>query len=179
MRRLLNKFETWCCKYKLKSFGKGSSICYPATLNHPELITIGKNVSIRENAWLNCVGTTPSLSIGDNSYLGRFIHINAYSSVVIEENVLISDRVFISDVHHAYQNPDIPIMNQGVTTPSPVLLKKGCWIGGGAVIMPGVTIGHNAVVAANAVVTHDVPDRMIARGVPANNFEMNIEKDNK
>lgn len=152
------------------AFGRGAQINYPALINSPASIEVGARVWIREHAWLNCVaGSTPGprLVIGEGSYLGRFVHINAYESVVIESSVLISDRVFISDVHHEWRNPDVPIIEQGVTAPRPVRLKTGCWIGIGAVIMPGVTIGRNAIVGANAVVTRDVPDHMVALGVPA------------
>jgi acetyltransferase-like isoleucine patch superfamily enzyme len=51
-----------------------------------------------------------------------------------------------------------------------VILQEGCWIGIGAVILPGVTVGRNSVVAANAVVTKDVPDRVVVGGVPARNI---------
>ncbi|MBI4196750.1 MAG: sugar O-acetyltransferase, partial [Deltaproteobacteria bacterium] len=61
--------------------------------------------------------------------------------------------------------------------PRPVRLKRGCWIGVGAVIMPGVTIGQNAIVAANAVVTRDLPDNMIARGIPARNYDKKVGDD--
>lgn len=56
---------------------------------------------------------------------------------------------------------------QGDSFIGAVVLQEGCWIGVGAVILPGVTIGRNAVVAANAVVTHNVPDRAVVGGIPA------------
>lgn len=170
IREIINRLHSLLIKSQFQSFGARSKLDFPATINNGKSISIGSKVHIREHAWLNCIaqpaGTT-SLTIGSGSYVGRFIHINAYESVVIEDDVLISDRVFISDVHHAFQDRNVPIINQGVTKPKPIRLKSGCWIGINACIMPGVSIGKNAIVAANSVVTRDVPDYSIARGVPA------------
>jgi acetyltransferase-like isoleucine patch superfamily enzyme len=137
-------------------------------------IRLGNNVTIREHAWLNCEPNPNhaiNLSIGSGCYLGRFIHINARESVTIEDNVLIADRVFITDHHHGCDNLDMPIISQPLPAGHPVRIGQGSWIGIGAAIFPGVTIGQNAIVAANAVVTRDVPDHAVARGVPARMFE--------
>jgi len=132
---------------------------------------VGNQVHICEQAWLNAKDTRgdgqPTLRIADRTYIGRFVQINAWQSVTIEEDVLISDRVFISDADHNFRRADIPIGMQGDAYIGPVTLCDGCWIGIGAVILPGVRIGRNAVVAANAVVTRDVPDRTVVGGIPA------------
>lgn len=168
-KKALTRLYVLLIKSSFASFGKNSVINFPATVNFPKSIAIGQDVWIREHAWLNCAGDdhAQKLSIGDGSYIGRFVHINAYESVVLEDHVLISDRVFISDVHHEFSDDIKPIIKQGVTHPKPILLKSGCWIGIGACIMPGVTIGRNAIVGANAVVTQDIPDGTIALGIPA------------
>lgn len=168
--KIFQRFYTFLIKLKFGSFGRKSRIEFPSTINFAKNIFVGENVWIREHSWLNCDGRfddNPRLTIGANSYIGRFSHINAYDSVIIEDSVLISDRVFITDVHHESSDPFVPIKDQGTTKPKPVRLKKGCWIGVGASIMPGVTIGQNSVVAAHAVVTKDIPDNMIGRGIPA------------
>lgn len=155
---------------RLGSCGSGFEIRYPCTLTGATAIAAGEGVRIREHFWANCESAAPghhALRIGDRSYIGRFCHINARSSVVIESHVLIGDRVHIGDHEHAFEDPDVPPMLQGITDAEPVLLRSGCWIGSGAVILPGVTIGRNAVVGANAVVTKDVPDAAVVGGVPA------------
>lgn len=180
LKQILNRIYSCLLKRKFSSFGNKSLIGFPATLNHPDMIKVGKNVTIREHAWLNCVNKAQdkvTLEIKDGCYIGRFAHINAYKSVILEESVLVADRVFISDVNHQFSDPYIPIIDQGVTTPLPITLKKGCWIGVGAVILPGVTVGENAIVAANAVVTKDVPKNKIARGIPANIYSKNEPKE--
>jgi acetyltransferase-like isoleucine patch superfamily enzyme len=143
---------------------------FPANINNPKKIEIGNNVSIAEYCWLNCIEDSKneiSLKIGNNCSIGRFAHINAYEKVVLEDFVLISDRVHISDVSHIYRNENIPIMNQGAEFQGSVVIKNGAWIGIGAVILPGVNIGRNSIVGANAVVTKDVPDFHVAKGIPA------------
>jgi acetyltransferase-like isoleucine patch superfamily enzyme len=153
---------------RLGSCGRGLQIGFPATIKNPASISMGDMVVIREHAWLNCEkrnGTT--LSIGSGSYLGRFAHINASQSVIIEDEVLIADRVHISDYQHAYADPTRAVVAQGLIEPEPVLIRWGSWLGAGAVIMPGITVGRGAIVGANAVVTRDVADLEIVGGVPA------------
>jgi acetyltransferase-like isoleucine patch superfamily enzyme len=141
---------------------------FPVTLKNARSVAIGDAVVIREHAWLNCEARSGfTLSIGSGSYIGRFSHINARESVVIEDEVLIADRVHISDYQHAIADLSRSIVAQGFTDPERVRIRTGSWIGEGAVIMPGVTVGRGAIVGANAVVTRDVADLQIVGGVPA------------
>lgn len=153
------------------SWGTRSRIEYGAKLVSPWLVKVGDDVRICEHAWLNAKDDRgdgmPTLTIGEGTYIGRFAHINAWRQVTIENNVLLADRVFISDADHNYENPDVPIILQGDAFKGPVCLKTGCWLGVGVVVLPGVTVGMNAVVAANSVVTKDVPDYAVAAGIPA------------
>jgi acetyltransferase-like isoleucine patch superfamily enzyme len=154
--------------HRLGTCGRGLQIGFPATIKNPASISVGDMVVIREHAWLNCEKSDEStLSIGNRSYLGRFSHINASLSVVIEDDVLVADRVHITDLQHAHDDPSRAIIAQGLTDPDPVRIRSGSWLGVGAVIMPGVTIGRGAIVGANAVVTRDVADLEIVGGVPA------------
>jgi len=137
-------------------------------VKNPRSVAVGSAVVIREHAWLNCEpAAEPTLTIGDGTYIGRFAHINAARSVVIEDEVLIADRVHISDYQHAFDDPTRSVVGQGLTEPRPVRIGWGSWIGAGAVIMPGITLGRGAIVGANAVVTADVGDHEIVAGVPA------------
>ena len=162
-------------KYKLYSSGKGLRVHFPIKIYNPKDVKIGNNVSLFEHIWINCVGAEkkPSLIIGDNCSVGRFSHINAYQSVEIENDVVIAERVHISDCSHNYSKSDIPIINQDTEFVEKVLIKSGSWIGSGSVILPGVTIGKNAIIGANAVVSSDVPDYHVARGIPAKIYPNN------
>lgn len=156
------RFAQWGQRSRIERFSK---------LVSPHLILVGDDVYICEHAWLNAKDDrgdgTPTLHIGNGTYIGRFVHINAWQNVTLGRDVLIADRVFISDSGHQFDNFNVPISRQPDPFLGPVHLKDGCWVGTGAVILPGVTIGQNAVVAANAVVTQDVPDHAVVGGVPA------------
>ena len=152
------------------NWGKHSQLGRHAKIVGAEMIHVGNDVLLGEHIWLNakdsCNDGEVTLYIEDGTYIGRFVQINAWHSVSIGRDVLIADRVFISDADHNYDN-NIPISKQGDSFNGEVNLKDGCWIGIGAVILPNVTIGQNAVVAANAVVTKDVPDFAVVVGIPA------------
>jgi acetyltransferase-like isoleucine patch superfamily enzyme len=172
-RKIIKHIYSKMVKFKLYSSGKGLRVHFPIKIYNPKDVKIGNNVSLFEHIWINCVGAEkkPSLVIGDNCSIGRFCHINAYQSVEIENDVVIAERVHISDASHNYSNPKIPIINQGTEFVGPVTIKSGSWIGSGAVIFPDVTIGKNSIVGANAVVTSSVPDFHVARGIPAKIFK--------
>ncbi len=173
LRALLNVTYTLINRPRFYSLGKRVRLSAFSTFQRPDLMAIGTGSVIREQAWLNAARSLASdtaattLRIGARVYVGRFIHINAFGSVDIDDDVLISDRVHISDATHNYQDLARPIKDQGDRFVAPVRLCSGCWIGVGAVILPGVTIGRNAVVGANAVVTRSVGDGVIVGGVPA------------
>jgi acetyltransferase-like isoleucine patch superfamily enzyme len=155
---------------RLHSVGAQSSVHPPATLYKPQLISLGRKTVIREHAWLNAgrgQGAEPVLRIGNGCYIGRFVQINAANSVVLEDKVLVADKVYISDVDHKFSDPSLPVIDQGVVSKGKVLLREGCWIGTGAVILSGVTVGRNAIVGANSIVNRDVPDYAVVAGSPA------------
>ncbi len=170
LRRLRTRLWTWVVRGRFRRFGSSSRIEPLTALNHPNCIEIGERVHIREQAWINCLPRAdgkPTLVIKEGAYVGRFAHFNAFNEMIIEEDVMIADRVYIADVDHYYKDPQVPILRQGDQVKGPVRLKKGCWIGTGAVILPGVTVGKNAVVGPNTVLHKDVPDFGMAYGNPA------------
>ncbi|MFH0919382.1 MAG: acyltransferase [Fibrobacterota bacterium] len=162
---------TMLIKHDFYKFGKESRINPPATVSNAAKISIGNHVIIKKHAWLNVLDNNdpqrPSLIIGDNTYIGNSVQINAWNNVILEDHVLVADRVYISDADHNFTQTDKPIRTQGDSFKGKVHLKSGCWIGIGAVILPGITIGKNAIVAANALVTKDVPDNAVVGGNPA------------
>jgi len=169
IRKIITIIHTLSKKYQFFSCGSNVRIHYPIKINNPKCVQIGKDVSILEYCWINCIDAEkkPSLIIGDNCSIGRFAHINANKSVTIEDGVLIAERVHISDERHIYADSEAPIINQGTEFIGKVLIKSGSWIGSGAIILPGVTIGKNAIIGANSVVNSDIPDYHIAGGIPA------------
>jgi acetyltransferase-like isoleucine patch superfamily enzyme len=95
------------------------------------------------------------LKLGHKTDIGVFTYINAKSGVTIEDFVQIGSHCSIYSVSTIDEK-------QG-----PVVLKKNCRIGSHSVIMPGVTIGENAVIGAFSFVNADIPNNAIACGVPA------------
>lgn len=169
--KFLTHSYTLVMRNSFAAWGPGSRLGRRAKLVEPRLVHVGVGVVFGECAWLNAKDDRrdgkPTLRIGDGTYIGRFAQINAWRSVIIGRNVLIADRVFISDADHNYADTSTPILLQGDSFVGAVTVRDGCWIGIGAVILPGVTIGRNSIVAANAVVTHNVPDCSVVGGIPA------------
>ncbi|MBU2159109.1 sugar O-acetyltransferase [Patescibacteria group bacterium] len=103
------------------------------------------------------------VTIGRNSTLNVGVMINASAEVVIGDYVRISPFVLINACGLDYTK----FRDEREHTESPINIRDGVWIGSGAIINPGVTIGEDSVVAAGAVVVADVPARAIVGGVPA------------
>ncbi len=141
----------------------------PLSIVHPEGIAIGAFVRIGALAVLEALvperGVT--LRIGDGAYIGNLPRITAVGEVVIGEEAMLSDRVYVSDTGHVYEDPTVPIKRQGLRDGRRVEIGRGAWVGIGAAIVGDIRIGENAVVAANTVVREDVPDRTVVAGNPA------------
>ncbi len=153
------------------AFGEGSAIGLPGRVTRPQCIFIGERVVIHEHAWISVVaalpGVVPKLVIGDGTRIDRLLHIACVGEVEIGPDVLIGERVLISDTFHQYDDVTRPIIEQPMAPYRKVTIERGVGIGLGACIMPGVTIGENALVAAGAVVNRDVPPRTVVAGNPA------------
>lgn len=102
------------------------------------------------------------LDVGSNVDINGYTVIYASGGVRIGDNVLIAANCVITSVTHPMATAE---RHQLVS--APVELRDNCWLGAGAVILPGVTIGRNSIVAAGSVVTKDIPDNCICAGAPA------------
>lgn len=105
---------------------------------------------------------------GQFTHFGKNVFVNFgcgfmdRGGITIEDGALIGPNVKLITENHA-ENPD---MRQHVYS-SPIVIKRKAWLGTGVTVLPGVTIGENAIVAAGAVVIKDIPDNTIVGGVPA------------
>lgn len=110
------------------------------------------------------------ISIGNNCNFGAFNHITATNQIIIGDNCLTGKWVTISDNNHgtsSYEDLQIPPLKREVVSKGPVIIGNNVWIGDKATILGGVVIGDGAVIAANAVVTKDVPAYCVVGGNPA------------
>jgi acetyltransferase-like isoleucine patch superfamily enzyme len=168
--RKLNSIFFGCVyRFSLKSFGKRSSIFKPDIMQGVNYINVGSNSHIQKGAWLLALknnNVDPVLNICDNVYIGRYAHIVSIKSVTICDDVLIADKVYISDNLHEYRDITAPIKNQPVFFKKKVTIGSGAWLGENVCVI-GASIGKNSVVAANSVVTNDIPDYCVAAGIPA------------
>lgn len=100
------------------------------------------------------------IKIGNNVYINSNSLLMARGGITIEDDVMLAANVqLLSNNHDEY--------DRQVLLCKPIHIKKGAWIGAGASILPGVTIGEYAIVGAGAIVTKDVGDYEVAVGVPA------------
>ena len=102
------------------------------------------------------------ITIGKNVFINHACSFLDLGGITIEDEVLIGPRVNIITENH----PLIPVERKTLVC-KPILIKRNAWIGAGVIILPGVTIGENAVVAAGAVVSKDVTANTVVAGVPA------------
>ena len=105
---------------------------------------------------------------GKNIHIGKNVFINMgckfqdQGGIFIGDGAVIGHNVVLATLNHAASPKD-----RGSMIPAPIRIGKNVWVGANAVILPGVTIGDGAIVAAGAVVNRDVPENTVVGGVPA------------
>lgn len=107
-------------------------------------------------------------AFGKTTRVGKEVFINFGCTFLDQGGITIEDGVFIGPEAKILTegHPEEPALRHRLLV-KPVVVRRNAWIGAGAMILPGVTIGENAIIAAGAVVTKDVPDNAIVAGVPA------------
>ncbi|HEX4759495.1 MAG TPA: acyltransferase [Thermoleophilaceae bacterium] len=111
------------------------------------------------------------VSIGAKTVMGQECTISAYQHVSIGRECVIADRVMLIDFDHGVVEVERPIRLQGIYKRD-TRVGNNVWIGYGACILRGVTVGDNAIIGTNAVVTRDVPANAVVGGVPARVIRM-------
>lgn len=113
---------------------------------------------------------TPSIHIGKNASIGEYNHITSINEILIGDNLLTGRWVTITDNSHGdtdYESLQMNPIMRPVISKGPVVIGNNVWIGDKVTILPNVTIGDGAVIAANSVVTKDVPAYSVVAGNPA------------
>jgi acetyltransferase-like isoleucine patch superfamily enzyme len=141
---------------------------------------IGRDAVVRLGRW-SWIGHGSKIrahegvvEIGAKSVLGQECTISAFQSVRIGRECVLADRVMLIDFDHGVVEVERPIRLQGIYKRD-VVVGHNCWIGYGACILRGTTVGDNCVVGTSTVVTRDVPPNAVVGGVPARLLRMREE----
>jgi NDP-sugar pyrophosphorylase family protein len=163
-------------KRKFCQHGKNVVIIPSMELKGGKYIAVGENFSAGSGMILQCWDEyqtekyLPKLIIGSNAEFGRNNHIGCINEIIIGDNILTGNNVYITDHNHgAVTSNDLNIapIKRKLYSKGPVSIGNNVWLGDNVTIMPGVTIGDNVIVGANAVVTKNIAANCVAVGVPA------------
>ena len=173
-----NAFYTAWIRNSIGVIGEHSSIAYPCSLQGggQKRISIGDQTCIQSHSVLGCWEKygdqcfSPSITIGNHCSIGEYNHITACNKITIGDGLLTGRYVYIGDNAHgglSWEEAEIPPIKRSLLSKGEVKIGKNVWIGDKASVLAGVTIGDNVIVAANSVVTKDVPNNCIVAGIPA------------
>lgn len=144
--------------------GRGSKIYRSVRMDTPPYrrFSMGQRSVVESFCCIN--NAMGDVIIGDFTRIG--LHNTIIGPVTIGSHVNLAQGITVTALNHNFDKPSLRIDEQGVST-KPVIISDDVWIGANAIILPGVTIGSHAVVAAGAVVTKDVQANTLVGGVPA------------
>jgi acetyltransferase-like isoleucine patch superfamily enzyme len=132
-------------------------------------VDFGRFVWIGDGTKIRC--HEGRVEIGDKTVMGQECTISAYQHVRIGQQCVIADRAMFIDFDHGVVEVERPIRQQGIYKRD-VIVGSNVWIGYGACILRGVSVGDNAIVGTNSVVTKDVPANAVVAGIPARVIRM-------
>lgn len=183
IRSFVRKCRTVFVRGKFKRFGKGAHVGKYENLLGMEYISVGERTGFADGvtltAWDEFDGKrySPEIIIGADCHFGAWNHITAINRIEIGKECLTGKWVTIADNSHGQTGMDdleIAPAHRNLFSKGPVIIGDRVWIGDKATILAGVTIGDGAVIAANAVVTKDVPPFCVVAGVPAKVIKQNV-----
>ncbi len=132
-------------------------------------IDFGRFVWIGDKTKIRC--HEGRVEIGDKTVIGQECTISAYQHVRIGQQCVIADRAMFIDFDHGVVEIERPIRQQGIYKRD-VIVGSNVWIGYGACVLRGVSVGDNSIVGTNSVVTKDVPANAVVAGIPARIIRM-------
>ena len=156
-------------------FPKARLIRFPFDIRGKKYIKYGKNFTTGTGCRIEAYkffNDSPELIIGNNVQINDYVHLACGQSLIIEDDVLIASKVYISDINHGNysgENHSFPAekaKNRKIFS-KPVKICENVWIGENAIILPGIEIGKNSIIGAGSVVTKNVPENCIVAGNPA------------
>ena len=153
-------------------FPKSRIVRRPNYVRNEGRLDIGGGFSSGPGLIIDVIGKNARIEIGKNVMANHNLHIGAIDSVVIGDRVLIASGVYITDHHHGsysgdHQSSPLDPPIERPLVSSRVIIGDDVWIGERVSILPGVSVGKGVIIGAGAIVTKDLPDYVIAVGVPA------------
>ena len=156
-----------------KSFGRKALLYKPVTVKGKKYISIGAGCNIAEGARIEAISQwgdeqrfEPSIEIGENTTFENFVQLTAAGKLTIGHDCVFSSRVFITTAEHDYSVIDKKVMQQKLNVKD-VEIGNYCFLGMDVKVFPGVKIGDNVIVGANAIVMNDLPPYTVCIGAPA------------
>lgn len=134
-------------------------------LRFPENVSIGEGTVIKKDAQICACNEGARVKIGSGTTIGDYAYIYASERIYIGSKVLVAPFCYLVDGNHGTRR-STPIREQELET-APITINDDVWLGAKVTVLPGVTIGQGAIVAAGSVVTKSVPQYEIWGGVPA------------
>ena len=172
----LNSIYSYWIQHEFKE-AKHVYFNYPLLLKGGNYITVGNGTFFGKNniltAWnyYKNIHYNPIIEIGNNCCFGEYNHITSINGIYIGDNVLTGRWVTITDNSHGKTDIESLILspiNRKLYSEGKVIIGNNVWIGDKVTILPNVRIGESAIIAANSVVTKDVPPFTVVAGNPAN-----------
>lgn len=173
----LGNLYTYFLKRKFYSFGKNSIIKPFLNCANEQYISIGNNVNI--GSFCRITVSTEfggykvksnnkiRIKIGDNVDIGNNSFISGNNSIEIGNHVILSSYVFITDHDHGFKDINKNLHEQPLTENGYVKIGDNVFLGNKCSVLKDITIGERSIVAANSVVTKDIPPYCIVAGIPA------------
>ncbi len=189
--------------FLFREVGKGVVFGKNMTLRHPHKICIAENTVIDDNVVLDAKGKrNEGIRIGRNVYVGNnttisckegsiylddYCNISANCSLLSETEIRIGKYCFLAGQcylvaggNHSFKETSIPIMFQPSFSKGGIRIEEDVWLGAGAIVLDGTSIGKGCVIGAGSVVTQSLPAYSIAMGTPARRVrgrQANTQKD--
>lgn len=179
--KLLDSYHTGRWRRQFKSFGYNSMVCRSVKIKNGFNISVGYRTCIAAHTFIQCPNRKRlysilknskfgSIEIGDDCQIGEYNHITSINHIKIGNGLLTGRYVLISDNSHGLMDgSDLDEMpdRRELSSKGKIIIGNNVWIGDKATILGNVRIGDSVIIAANAVVTKDVPSYAVVAGVPA------------
>jgi len=174
--RSFRKMWLFCAVYKKYDFRLPQGCEFRGIAN----IELGRNFGAAPyvTVFADSLKGVSSINIGDNVHLERNVMINAHNEgeIRIGSHVRIGPNCVFRASNHRFDGVTGRICEQG-HTPGKIVVEDDVWLGAGVIVLPDVSIGKGAVIGAGAVVAKDIPEAVVAVGIPARPIRSRVQSD--